>query len=157
MEKITDEELASFLEGSLSESRKTEVANAIDNDKQLQSIVEAAIDIDSVMMMEEMRLAMSNKSCSISQSRSVEADVGTSGGTKWGMYLSKIKGDAHTAQTCDEESYRRAAEEGSTKQILLKNKQIKNQEGTDEGHGYWAGIVIGIIMLVLLALLRTCF
>lgn len=156
MEKITDEELASFLEGSLPENRMAQVANAIDGNKQLQTIVEAAIDVDSVLMMEEMRLAMSDKSRAISRSRSNMPDIGTSGGTKWGMYLSKMKSTAHAAQTGGEESYRRAAEEGKTKQIELKSRQMNAQGESDEGHGYWPSIIIGIVMLLLFALLRTC-
>ena len=60
MKEITDEELTSFLEGTLPEEREKEVAEAIDNSKELQEIIEASLDIDDIMMFEELRLVQHN-------------------------------------------------------------------------------------------------
>lgn len=66
--KITTDELVDFLEGSLTERREKEVANAIDSDEELQERIQALMDINDIMLfhaisayeIEEKRNTMTN-------------------------------------------------------------------------------------------------
>lgn len=177
MKEITDEELASFLEGTLPEEREKEVAEAIDNSKELQEIIEASLDIDDIMMFEELRLAKYNPQADTSSPNLTFTVTDSASGTKWGKYLSRTKGstsrtstpfttnkDNHVprkgtfrreAAAWEEEEYRRAADREKTKMIKLKSKKRVRKDG-DDGHSYWTEIIIGIIALVIFALIRTC-
>lgn len=153
MNEITDEELASFLEGSLPEERRNQVAEAIDNDKQLQAIVEAAIDIDSMLMFDELRLVKRNpqteqKSATLSFVTSL-----TNTDSKWGKYLSRKDGERNGATEWEEENYRRAANKGKRSVQITTQKTVENKE--DE-HSYWGGVIIGVIVMIVIVLLKSC-
>lgn len=177
MKEITDEELASFLEGTLPEEREKEVAEAIDNSKELQEIIEASLDIDDIMMFEELRLVQHNSQTENIRSNRAFTVTGANSDTKWGKYLSRTKEfksrtstpftstkDNHIprkgtfrreAANWEEEEYRRAADREKTKMIKLKSKK-RVRSNDDSKHSYWGEIIIGIIMLVVFALLKTC-
>lgn len=154
MKKITDEELASFLEGSLPEDRMTEVATAIDNNKQLQAIVEATIDVDSMLMFDELRMVKRNPEVEHKSATLSFVTAPSDTDSKWGKYLSR-KGDFEKNTTSwEEEEYRRAADKGESK--LTKVQSLKRiKKNNDDGHSYWVEIIIGIISMIILVLIKT--
>lgn len=156
MNEIKDEELASFLEGSLPEERKKQVAEAIDNDKKLQSIVEAAIDIDSMLMFDELCLVKQNpqaghKSATLSfVTASLDID------SKWGKYMSRKSDFEKNTTNWEEEEYHRAADKEENKLTKLKSQKRVKKEDPDSGKNYWIEIVIGIIIMVVFVIIKSC-
>lgn len=138
MKEITDEELASFLEGTLPEGREKEVADAIDSSKELQALIEASLDIDDILMFEEMGLVQHNPQTENIKSNRTFTITGANSDTKWGKYLSYTKEstsrtstpftstkDNHVprkgtfrreATNWEEEEYRRAADSSESEE-----------------------------------------
>lgn len=156
MKKITDEELASFLEGSLPEDRMTEVATAIDNNKQLQAIVEATIDVDSMLMFDELRMMKRNPQVEHKSATLSFVTSPSDTDSKWGKYLSR-KGDFEKNTTnWEDEEYRRAADTEENKLKKLKSHKRVKKEDPDSSKNYWIEIIIGIIIMVVFVIIRSC-
>jgi len=155
---ITEEELASFLEGTLPEQREKEVADAIDNSKELQSVVEAILDIEDLMMFEEFRRAKKNTRPTTVQTGpdTTQHQIKTLGKIQWGKVLSSEKASPKTASSWDEDEYRKAADNEETRQIQLKpQKRVKKNIEVD-GHSFWLEVIVGIIVLIIFTLIRSC-
>lgn len=156
MNEITDEELASFLEGTLPEGREKEVAEAIDNDKKLQAIVEATIDIDSLLMFDELRMVKRNPQ--VERKSATLSFVTTSPDTdsKWGKYLSRKSDFGKNTTNWEDEEYRRAADKEENKLTKLKSQKRVKKEDPDGGKNYWIEIIIGIIVMVVFVIIKSC-
>lgn len=156
MNEITDEELASFLEGSLPEERRNQVAEAIDNDKHLQAIVEATIDIDSLLMFDELRMVKRNPE--VEHKSATLSFVTTSSDTdsKWGKYLSRKSDFGKNTTNWEDEEYRRAADKEENKLTKLKSQKRVKKEDPDGGKNYWIEIIIGIIVMVVFVIIKSC-
>lgn len=149
---ITNEELAAFLEGSLPEMREKEVSEAIDNSKELQTIIEAMIDIDAMLLFDEIRETMGSRQSDKSSS-SMAIPIGESGSSsKWSKHLSR-SGKTNDTTSWKEEEYRRAADKGEKKQLRMKNR--KTGEAGEEKHSFWGELIIGIIVAIIIMFLRT--
>lgn len=154
--KITDEELASFLQGSLPEDREIQVAEAINNDKQLQAIVEAAIDIDSSLMFDELCMVKRNPQV---EDKSVTLSFVTDPSntdSKWGKYLSPKSDFGKDPTSWEEEEYRRAADKEENKLTKLRSQKRVKKEDPDGGKNYWIEIIIGIIIMIVFMIVRSC-
>ncbi len=152
MKKITDEELASFLEGSLPEDRMTEVATVIDNNKHLQAIVEATIDVDSMLMFDELRLVKRNPQGGNNTTSFSIVMTDSNTDTKSSKSLFNASGSHKETANWQQEEYRQAADRKRDSLQIHREKPIINEES---GHSYWAGVVIGIIGLIIMLLIRT--
>lgn len=156
MKKITDEELASFLEGSLPEDRMTEVATAIDNNKQLQAIVEATIDVDSMLMFDELRMVKRNPQVEHKSATLSFVTSPSDTDSKWGKYLPHRDDLGKDTTEWGQGEYRRAADRDENKLTKLKSQKRVKKVDDDSEHHYWVQIIIGIIIMVILALIKSC-
>ncbi len=154
--KISDEELASFLEGSLSERREKDVAAAIDESEVLQSVIEATIDIDDLLMFDELRSIKPKLQSGSHPSNLAVPITGSSTESKWGRYLSHRDDIGKDTTEWGQGEYRRAADRDENKLTKLKSqKRVKKEDDESEPH-YWTQIIIGIIIMILFALIKSC-
>lgn len=153
--EIDFEEIEAFLQGELSEERDREVAEAIDNSPRLQEYIESSLDIDDIVLFDEMSHMKLISQTDIPKTNNTFVVSSSGNDSKWGNYLSQKHDFKKDTATWDDEKYRQAADKGRSKHIQLKSKKlVKKDDG--KGHSFWGEIIIGIIILVIITLIRTC-
>lgn len=154
--KISDEELASFLEGSLSERSEKDVAAAIDESKELQAVIEATIDIEDLLMFDELGRIKPRLQSGNHPSNLVVPLTDPSTESKWGRYLPHRDDLGKDTTEWGQGEYRRAADRDENKLTKLKSQKCVKKVDDDSEHHYWVQIIIGIIIMVILALIKSC-
>lgn len=152
---INFEEIEAFLQGELSEQRDRVVAEAINNSPRLQEYIETSLDIDDIVLFDEL-----SRMKQISQTDTPKTNfkfvIPSSGNdSKWGKYLSQKHDFNKSASTWEGGEYRKAADEEHSKHIQLKSKRPAIKDNGN-GHSFWGGLLLGIIILIIIALIRTC-
>lgn len=149
--QITYDDIDAFLEGTLSAEREKEVGKAIDNSKELQDLIEVTLDIDDMLLFDEIRLVKLEPQSNTKPLNRAVSMAGSSADKD----ISGKNDFRRNASTWEHEEYRQAADRDGRKLAKLKSKKLV-ENNSDEGHSYWLEIIVGIIVMIIIAAIKSC-